>query len=87
MNQTKDTMSRFSMSRRIFMSVAADNARTLNQDFMKQWLGSRDSSSVIAKRRSASIGKDSYNVMNADLNAATFNDGNTISSALRRARG
>lgn len=87
MNQTKDTMSRFSMSRRIFMSVAADNARTLTQDSEKKWLGSRDSSSVIAKRRSASIGKDSYNVMNADLNAPSFNEGNTIRDALRRARG
>ena len=87
MNQTKDTLSRFSMSRRMFMSVAADNARTLAQDSEKKWLCSRDSSTIVDKRRSASIGKDSYKILNVDPNTPAFNEGNTIRDALRRARG
>ena len=82
--QNNDRNSRTPMAKRAFMPLTVESARTVAQDTEKQWFGSRDASTVIAKRRDAGIGKtvDAYNT-----SSNTSNTIHTIQSALRRARG
>jgi hypothetical protein len=82
--QTSSRLSQVSMSRRAFMPIITDSQRTVAESLEKKWFGSRDSSSVIARRRNVGIGKA------ANTNNAYANPGETattIHDALRRVRG
>lgn len=82
--QNSSRLSQVSMSRRVFVPITTDSQRTVAENLEKKWFGSRDSSSVIARRRDVGIGK------NQDTNNAFANQGETattIHDALRRVRG
>jgi hypothetical protein len=66
------------------MPITTDSQRMVAENLEKKWFGSRDSSSVIARRRDVGIGKTQ------DTNNAFANQGETattIHDALRRVRG
>ena len=84
---TSDGDGSFAIGRQNYVETAnATNLTTQSQKTAKKWYGNRDASSVVDKRRNASIGKGSMNEANSAIGFTTNVDRNTARQALIRAR-
>lgn len=85
--QTRNRLSQASMSRRLAMPIITESNRTVEQMREKKWYGSRDASTIIAKRRDASAGVSTSETNNYNVSTNNVEIANTIRDALRRSRG
>jgi hypothetical protein len=76
-DKTSDNNSTFAMGRMMYSKVA-ENITTDTQKIQKKWLGSRDSSDVVQRRKLNAIGKNSLNI---DSNAFSFTNTNNTNDA------
>jgi hypothetical protein len=82
---TSDNNSSFAMGR-LSHSKVSDVITTDTQKIQKKWLGSRDSSDVIQRRKLNAVGKNSLNVNSNALSFTTTNNTNDARQALANAR-
>jgi len=86
----KDTTSSnentFSMNRRNYFQTNPETANTVTQNLQKKYTGSRDSSSVVAKRKANAVGNGSLNASKNTMSFTSNNNVNTVDSAKRRVR-
>jgi hypothetical protein len=82
---TSDNNSSFAMGRLSYSKVS-DVITTDTQKIQKKWLGSRDSSDVIQRRKLNAVGKNSLNVNSNALSFTTTNNTNDARQALANAR-
>tara|TARA_B100000900_G_scaffold411781_1_gene432171 strand:+ start:632 stop:1006 length:375 start_codon:yes stop_codon:yes gene_type:complete len=85
-DSTSSNENTFSMNRRNYFQTNPETANTVTQNLQKKYTGSRDSSSVVAKRKANAVGNGSLNASKNTMSFTSNNNVNTVDSAKRRVR-
>lgn len=85
-DSTSSNENTFSMNRRNYFQTNPETANTVTQKLQKKYTGSRDSSSVVAKRKANAVGNGSLNASKNTMSFTSNNNVNTVDSAKRRVR-
>jgi len=85
-DSTSSNENTFSMNRRNYFQTNSETANTVTQNLQKKYTGSRDSSSVVAKRKANAVGNGSLNASKNTMSFTSNNNVNTVDSAKRRVR-
>lgn len=85
-DSTSSNENTFSMNRRNYFQTNPETANTVTQNLQKKYTGSRDSSSVVAKRKANAVGNGSLNASQNTMSFTSNNNKNTVDSAKRRVR-
>lgn len=85
-DSTSSNENTFSMNRRNYFQTNPETVNTVTQNLQKKYTGSRDSSSVIAKRKANAVGNGSLNASKNTMSFTSNNNVNTVDSAKRRVR-
>jgi hypothetical protein len=83
---TSNNESQFQLTRHTYSKSLITTPLTNNEKLQKKWYGSKDASSVIARKKSNSVGVGSFNASGETYSMTTYNDRYTQQSALARTR-
>jgi hypothetical protein len=82
---TSDNNSSFAMGRMSYSKIS-ETITTDTQKMQKKWLGSRDSSDVVQRRKLNAIGKNSLNIISNPSSFTNTNNTNDARQALANTR-
>ena len=85
-DSTSDGTSGFEMARRNYAKTLPATPNTVAQNLEKKWLGNRDSSTVMERRKATAVGLGTLNAGNQPLSFTTTKDVNVTRDALTRVR-
>tara|TARA_B110000285_G_C15001663_1_gene551734 strand:+ start:383 stop:757 length:375 start_codon:yes stop_codon:yes gene_type:complete len=83
---TSNNESQFQLARHTYSKSLITTPLLENQKLMKKWYGNKDASSVIARKKSNSVGVGSFNADGGIYSMTTYNDTYSQHAALSRAR-
>ena len=85
-DSTSSNESPFQLARHTYSESLLTTSLTENEKQQKKWFGNRDASSVIARRKSNSVGVGSFNADGNTYSMTAHNDTNSADAARRRVR-
>jgi hypothetical protein len=84
-DKTSDNNSTFAMGRMMYSKIT-ETITTDSQKTQKKWMGSRDCSDVVQRRKLNAIGKNSLNIDSNTLSFTNTNNTNDARQALAKTR-
>ena len=85
-DMTSNNESQFQLARHTYSRSLITTPLHENQKLQKKWYGNKDASSVIARKKSNSVGVGSFNADGGIYSMTTYNDTYTQQVARSRAR-